>query len=406
MTPDSPVRFIKGVGSGRANALEAAGLSTARDLLYFFPNRYEDRRHPVRIADLGKHIDTPVLFRGRVLSAHERISPRKHVSIFEVALDDGTGAIKLVWFNQGFLSKQIGRDDRLAVYGIPRTPKMAGDPRVSSGSRRSTMPLMMPPLATLQVEVAAWEKFDGDDDEEGAIVAIYPKVVNVPPKALRKIIGEALTSLDQLEDSMPADVRKRLGVADLGPSLLAIHCPEELSEELVSFRSPAHRRIILQEFFTFQLAMRVRRAEEEVHKKQRTIVVDQDTREAVKKILPFKLTASQRRVVKEIVGDLQSTQPMYRLLQGDVGSGKTIVALIAALIVIRSGHQVALLAPTEILVEQHYQRIAQLLGHSVRVAKATGSIAAGERRTFLAGLREGHVQLVVGPSLTGSDDLW
>ncbi len=128
-------------------------MSTARDLLYFFPNRYEDRRHPVRIADLGKHIDTPVLFRGRVLSAHERISPRKHVSIFEVALDDGTGAIKLVWFNQGFLSKQIGRDDRLAVYGIPRTPKMAGDPRVSSGSRRSTMPLMMPPLATLQVVI-------------------------------------------------------------------------------------------------------------------------------------------------------------------------------------------------------------------------------------------------------------
>jgi ATP-dependent DNA helicase RecG len=394
VTPDSPVRFIQGVGAGRAKALEAAGLSTARDLLYFFPHRYEDRRHPVRITDLGKHVDTPVLFRGRVISAHERISPRKRVSIFEVALDDGTGAIKLVWFNQSFLAKQIHRDDRLSVYGIPRTPKLPDEPRPSGSQRRSWIP--MPQLAALQVEVAAWEKFDGDDDDEGAIVPIYPKVTNVPPKALRKIIGAALTSLDVLDDSMPEDIRKRLGVADLSPSLLAIHRPAELTDELLSFRSPAHIRIILQEFFTFQLALRVRRAEEEVRKKRRTIVVDDETRAAVKEILPFKLTAAQRRVVKEIVDDLRAGQPMYRLLQGDVGSGKTIVALIAALIVIRSGHQVALLAPTEILVEQHYQRIRQLLGHSIVVAKATGSMTAGDRRTFLAGLREGHIQLVVG----------
>src|SRR5207253_5941593 len=124
--------------------------------------------------------------------------------------------------------------------------------------------------------------------------------------------------------------------------------------------------------------------------------VDDSIRNEVRKVLPFKLTRAQRRVMKEIVDDLRSDRPMYRLLQGDVGSGKTIVALIAALIVIRSGHQVALLAPTEILVEQHYQRIVQLLGHSVIVAKATGSMPATERRTFLAGLREGHIQLVVG----------
>ncbi len=155
-------------------------------------------------------------------------------------------------------------------------------------------------------------------------------------------------------------------------------------------------RIILQEFFTFQLALRIRRATQEVKKKERRIRVDDALREQVRGVLPFRLTAAQKRVVKEIADDLQSDRPMYRLLQGDVGSGKTIVALIAAMIAIDNGHQAALLAPTEILVEQHYQRIRQLLDDSVVVARATGSMTAAERRTLLAGLREGVIQLVIG----------
>jgi len=145
-----------------------------------------------------------------------------------------------------------------------------------------------------------------------------------------------------------------------------------------------------------QLALRVRRASEEVKTKSRKIAVDDELRAEVRRILPFRLTGAQKRVVKEIATDLQSERPMYRLLEGDVGSGKTIVALIAAIIMIRNGHQVALLAPTEILAEQHYQRIRQLVDDSITVAKATGSMTAGERRTFLAALRDGLVQLVVG----------
>src|SRR5205823_10563738 len=137
-------------------------------------------------------------------------------------------------------------------------------------------------------------------------------------------------------------------------------------------------------------------ATEEIKKKDRKIRIDDSIRAEVKRILPFRLTGAQKRVLKEIAGDLQAERPMYRLLQGDVGSGKTIVALIAAVIAIRNGHQAALLAPTGILVEQHYQRIRQLLGDSIVVAKATGSMAAGERRTLIAGLREGFIQLVIG----------
>jgi ATP-dependent DNA helicase RecG len=382
VSPDTPIQFVKGVGKGRAEALAAAGIETVRDLLWFFPHRYEDRRQPVRIADLGRHIDEPVLVRGKVISARLHITPRKRMKLFEAVLEDGSGAVKLVWFNQAYLSEQIARGDRLSVFGAPRYSSY-----------------------NLAIESPDWEKLN-DDEPEGAIVPIYSKVANVPPKALRQIIGRAVDeALPELEEPLPYELRERLGVIDLVPALAAIHRPPELTEAFLRQHSPAHIRLILQEFFSFMLALRVRRASEEVRKKERKIDAGDAIREEVRRILPFRLTPAQKRVVKEIVDDLRAPTPMYRLLQGDVGSGKTIVALIAALIVIRNGHQVALLAPTEILAEQHYQRIRQLLeverqartpGAPLVVAKATGSMSAGERRTLVSGLREGYIQLVVG----------
>ena len=374
LTPDSEIQFIKGVGTGRAELLRNAGVSSVRDLLYFFPYRYEDRRHPARIADLGRSLDTPVLLRGRVTSAQARVSPQKHMRLFEAVLEDGTGSVKLIWFNQGYLADQISRGDRLAVFGAPRR----------SG------------YGPLSIESPDWEKFEGDEEEEGAIVPIYSKVGNIPPKALRKIVESALETLPQLVDPLPDDLRKRLGVIDLPTAVRALHQPPALTPEFLGNRSPAHVRVILQEFFMLQLALRVRRASEETKIKSRRLEIDDALREEVKRILPFKLTAAQKRVLREIAADLQAERPMYRLLQGDVGSGKTIVALIAAILMIRNGHQVALLAPTEILVEQHYQRIRQLVDHSLVVARATGSMGAGERRTLSAGLRDGYIQLVVG----------
>jgi ATP-dependent DNA helicase RecG len=374
LTPDTKIEFVKGVGPGRAELLRAAGVETVRDLLYFFPYRYEDRRHPARIADLGRSIDVPVLIRGRIVSAHARVSPVKRMRLFEAILDDGTGSVKLIWFNQAFLADQIKQGDRLAVFGAPR-----------SGGYRS-----------LTIESPDWEKFEGNEEEEGAIVPIYSKVGNIPVKALRKIVDAALETLPDLEDPLPPDLRERLGVIDLATAVRALHQPDELTEAFLGQRSEAHLRVTLQEFFTFQLALRVRRASEETRKKSRTIAIGDELRDEVKRILPFKLTRAQKRVLREIADDLRSDRPMYRLLQGDVGSGKTIVALIAAIVMIRNGHQVALLAPTEILVEQHFQRIRQLVDQSVVTARATGSMNAGERRTLLAGLRDGYIQLVVG----------
>jgi ATP-dependent DNA helicase RecG len=372
LLPTDSIRAIPNIGPRRADVLEANGLERVADLLWFFPYRYEDRRYPVRIADLGHHLDEPVLLRGEVRTCGAKVSPVRRMKIFEAMLQDDSGAIMVVWFNQPYLAEQIKRGDKLAVYGTPRL----------SHVRR------------LQIESPDWELWNEDD--EGAIVPIYSKIANVAPKALRQAIAAACEALPLVDDPLPPALRRRLGVIDLAPALHELHRPRELTADFLRSRSPAHLRIILQEFFTFQLALRLRRAAEEVKRKSRRIGVDDAMRGEVRRILPFKLTAAQRRVVKEIVDDLQGQRPMYRLLQGDVGSGKTIVALIAAIIAIRNGHQAALLAPTEILVEQHFQRIRQLLGDSIVVAKATGSMAAGERRTLIAGLREGFIQLVVG----------
>ncbi len=380
MSPDTPVKFLKGVGEGRANALESAGIATVRDLIWFFPYRYEDRRHPIRIADLGRHVESAVLIRGRILSANARVSPRKRMKIFEAVIEDGTGSIKLVWFNQPYLAEQIARGDRLAVYGTPRLTSYS-----------------------LQIDSPDWEKFEGEGEDEGSIVSIYSKIGTIAPKTLRQLVGRALDEvLPEIDEPMPEEIRKALGVIGLREALMAVHRPEVLDDQFLRQRSPAHVRLILQEFFSFMLALRVRRSAEEVQKKQRRIQIDEPLREEVRKILPFKLTDAQKRVVKEIADDLCASTPMYRLLQGDVGSGKTIVALIAAIIMIRNGHQVALLAPTEILAEQHFQRISQLVDgvgqapSPVRIAKGTGSMSAGERRTLQSGLREGFIQLVVG----------
>ena len=206
ITADTPVRALPGAGPMRAKQLEEAGLATAGDLIYYLPYRYEDRRHPVRIADVGRHTDTPILLRGKVMSANMHTTRLKRMKVFEVVLEDGTGAVKLVWFNQGFLGEQIRRGDRLAVFGTPK---------ISS-------------YGQLQIESADWEKFEGDDEADGAIVPIYSKVGNIPPKALRQIIGGALNALPTLDDPLSPVLRKRLGVIDLAPALEQIHRPPQL----------------------------------------------------------------------------------------------------------------------------------------------------------------------------------
>jgi ATP-dependent DNA helicase RecG len=375
ITPDTPLQYLKGVGEARVTQLAAAGLESVRDLLFFFPFRYEDRRHPLLVRDLAS-VETPVTLRGRIVSAGSRITPVRRVNLFEAMFDDGSGSIMLVWFNQPYLVEQIHRGDQLVIYGQPRL----------NTYRR------------FQIENPEFEKIrPGEEpDEEGVILPVYAGVSGISPRRMRQLVLQALQAVAHLDDPLPPELAAVLEVEPLKNAIVKLHYPDEVSDELYNFRSAAHRRIILQELFTFQLALRVRRAAEEQKEKKRTIAVSDSIREKVRRILPFKLTPSQRRVVKEIVDDLQSPRPMYRLLQGDVGSGKTIVALIAALVLIENGEQVALLAPSEILAEQHFQRISQLVDGAVRLARLTGSTPARKKKEILAKLATGEIDLVIG----------
>ena len=244
------------------------------------------------------------------------------------------------------------------------------------------------------------ESHEDDTLHTGRIVPIYEKTGTVTTKMQRVLVHHALAQLpDVLPDPLPADLRERHGLVDRRTALGEAHFPPEHAslDELNAFRSPAQRRLIFEEFFLFQcgLVLRKRRASAEM--KPRAVVITDEIRESARRVLPFKLTGDQKKVIAEIVADMQRPHPMNRLLQGDVGSGKTIVALMAALVAMENGFQVAFMAPTEILAEQHYINIRRLLESSrFRMALLTGTTPAKKRRETQAELAGGSLHLVVG----------
>ena len=241
---------------------------------------------------------------------------------------------------------------------------------------------------------------DDDTLHTGRIVPIYEKTGTVTTKMQRVLVHHALAQLpDVLPDPLPADLRTRHHLVDRRTALGDAHFPPEQAslDELNAFRSPAQRRLIFEEFFLFQcgLVLRKRRASAEM--KPRPVIITDEMRESARKVLPFRLTGDQKKVIAEIVGDMKRPHPMNRLLQGDVGSGKTIVALMAALVAMENGFQVAFMAPTEILAEQHYINIRRLLESSrFRMALLTGTTPAKKRRETQAELAGGSLHLVVG----------
>jgi ATP-dependent DNA helicase RecG len=225
----------------------------------------------------------------------------------------------------------------------------------------------------------------------------------------RALVHQALQTLpDDVSDPLPPVVRRRHQLIDRRAALEQVHFPPASASmaDLNAFRSPAHRRLIFEEFFLFQLGIVLRRRRADAERKRRAVVVTDATREAVRRVLPFKLTGDQKTVIREIVTDMQRPQPMNRLLQGDVGSGKTIVALMAALVAMENGLQVAFMAPTEILAEQHYFNIRRLLDASrFRITLLTGATPARKRREILAELAGGSIHMVIGTHALVQEDV-
>jgi len=375
----TPLQFLKGVGPRRAADLERVGLVTLEDLLTRFPIRYEDRSRLQTITSLKPAQTASVA--GRLLSCGLRSTRRPGFKIFDAVVDDGTGSIRISWLNQPFLRDVFSPGQQVVLFG---TVEMRG-----SGGLQFTNP---------QYEILDDE--DGETIHTGRIVPVYEKAGSVTPKMQRRLVHDALQRLPpDLPDLLPESVRGRLNLPSRYAALHATHFPpSDLSlEELNRFATPGQHRLIFEEAFLFQAGVAARR--QALAAEHKTIVprVDDRIRESARQVLPFRLTAGQKSALKEIVDDLQRPQPMNRLLQGDVGAGKTIVALLAALVAMENGLRVVFMAPTEILAEQHFLNISRLLQPSrFRIALLTGSTTGAARRATLAEVQSGTVHLVVG----------
>jgi ATP-dependent DNA helicase RecG len=388
----SPLQYLKGVGPRRAADLQRVGLSTVEDLLYRFPIRYEDRASFRTIASLRPGETASIV--GEVLSSGVRPTRRPRFKIFELLVRDRTGSLRAVFFNQPFLADVFHPHQRVVLYGRLE---------LSSHGLQLTGP-QYEVLRTADDEAPAEQEGAGAGESEtlhtGRIVPVYEKTGTLTAKVQRALVHQALAQLSgELPDPLPEAVRARHGLTARRQALADVHFPPEGTslDDLNAFRSAAHRRLIFEEFFLFQLGIVLRRRRAREERKPRPVVITDDIRRSALRVLPFKLTGDQRQVIGEIVEDMKKPQPMNRLLQGDVGSGKTIVALMAALVAMENGLQVAFMAPTEILAEQHFINIRRLLEHArFRLALLTGATPERKRREIVAELAGGSIHLVVG----------
>jgi ATP-dependent DNA helicase RecG len=384
---DTPLQYLKGVGPRRAADLQRVGLSTVEDLLDRFPIRYEDRGSFQTISALRPGMSASIA--GEVISCGIRPTRRPRFKIFEMLARDRTGALRAVFFNQPFLNDVFHPHQRVILFG-----------RLELTSHG--MQMQNPQYEILKADGDSEGAGETDDEtlHTGRIVPIYEKTGTLTTKMQRAIVHQALSALPAvIPDPLPPDVRAREHLIDRRTALLDVHFPPAGTpvETLNAFRSPAQRRLIFEEFFLFQLGLVLRRRQFDAERKPRSVVVNDEIRESARRVLPFKLTGDQKKAIAEIVDDMKRPQPMNRLLQGDVGSGKTIVALMAALVAMENGFQVAFMAPTEILAEQHFITIRRLLEASrFRIALLTGATAAKKRREMQAELAAGSIHLAVG----------
>jgi ATP-dependent DNA helicase RecG len=383
----TPVQYVKGIGPRLAEILATKGIATVGDLLNYLPFRYEDRLNPRGIAELRAGEMATVI--GEVRNSG--LFRTRKMPIFQLTVGQGRSKLRCLWFNATYLQDKFKPGELIALYG-----------KVEQDSRSGELQIVQP-----QFEMLGDAEADGADDkaaaslEVGRIVPIYESAGQgrVTARWFRRIIRKALDDLTpDLAEAIPGAVRERLALVSPREALWKVHWPEagESFEDLQSSRTPAHIRLIFEELFFIELGLELKRRQQ---KTETGIAfrLDDRVRQAIKKILPFHPTAAQKRVLKEIADDMQKPYPMRRLLQGDVGSGKTIIGFQAAIIAIENGCQVALMAPTEILAQQHYfsaRRILENAGY--RIVLLTGSLEADRKREVRRHIAQGNAQLVIG----------
>src|SRR5580692_3463696 len=382
MDLNTPLTYVKGIGPARAAMLEAKGLVTVEDMLGYVPFRYEDRSNMKTVAQLVPGEMATVI--AEVHSAKLSGFKRRNLGMFEARFSDASRAVLVAkWFHGGYLANVLVEGLKVALFGKVEFDGYSGE-----------LQMLHPEFEILSAD---------DEDGEaalhvGRVVPIYEAVAKLTTRVLRTITHRIFSELPPEEDQLPQFLRARLKMPDRWTALRDTHFPPPDSDLrlLNAFRSPAQFRLIFEEFFWLECGVALKRS------KARTLPgvafeLNEKVRERVKAMLPFKPTDAQKRVLGEIAGDMKEPRPMNRLLQGDVGSGKTIVAAEAAVIAIENGYQVAVLAPTEILATQHglyFKQILAKLGYVT--ALLTGSFTAREKAQLKRMVAEGLVQVVIG----------
>jgi ATP-dependent DNA helicase RecG len=378
---DTEVRMIKGVGPQRAELLAKRGIYTLDDLLNYLPFRYEDRLHFSRIKDVQPN--NIYTIRARVMSGQAVRGMYGRNAIYHLLVQDDSGSLPCKFFHGGYLEGRLTPGQEVILHGKVEIDKLRP-------ARRE--------MVNPQVEVISAQGLDST--EVGRIVPIYEAVGTFGSRQIRRAIYATLQDLDSaIPEILPAPLREKLHYPSRREAVIQTHFPSpgESLEALNLFRSPAQLRLIFEEFFLYQLSLALNRMATRKADAIAFHVREDKVRTALKRILPFKPTTAQKRVLAEIAADLEKSLPMNRLLQGDVGSGKTIVALQAAVIAIENACQAALMAPTEILAVQHFLAARRLLASGgYHVELLISGLKPAEKAAARERIRSGEAQLVIG----------
>ena len=368
---NDPVTILKGVGPTKAKQLVNLNIFTLRDLICHFPRGYEDRTRLVTIDKL--EADKPACFKAMVMNTPRTSHIRKGLDITKVQVADHTARLTLTFFNQKFTADTLQYGKEYIFYGA-----VSGDFIGYNMTSPSFEPLDAPPVTTRR------------------ILPIYPLTAGLSNATMLKTIRQALAICDPPAEVLPKEIRDQYGILPAQRAYYAIHEPNSMEEAEL-----AKRRLIFEEFFIFSAGLSLMRA---ARAEKKAPVYESCDLSAFYSSLPFTLTGAQQRAIQEIAADLQKGAPMNRLVQGDVGSGKTMVAAAAAFLAIQNGHQSALMAPTEILAEQHYQSLGRLFSNlGLRTVLLTGSMSVKEKKQVRALIASGEADLAVGTHALLSD---
>ena len=368
MSLSLPVRFVKGVGETRERAFSRMGVKTVEDLLFFFPRRYEDRRHITPLSALTAGSTVSIV--ARVVSFEKRPTSRQGLEVSSAIVSDGENVAKVIWFNVRKLESILLPGVWVALYGkVDLRP-------------------------TLQLTNPEFEVFDESDPESvGRIVPIYSATAGLSSKLIRRVVSSALELyLPEMEDFIPIEIRKKHHFLDLQEAIMELHRPQEREIWL-----KARNRLAFDELFLLQTGLLLRKKRRSSEQKIFSPLRPGAKFNSFWQSLPFQPTKAQSRCVQEVISDLASDIPMNRLLQGDVGSGKTAVATAALLIAIDGGVQAAFMAPTEILAQQHFFRLKTLCARlDIRVDLLTGALSPSTRKKTIKTIASGETRIVVG----------